>query len=552
MLGVRNRPQFRARERYAAEWRSQGFHRGLTLWEEIRRGLEAHPSTRIVIEGDGADLVTTTAALVAEAKSLAGSMAALGLKSGDVIVVQLPNGRENLLVYLAALRLGLIVVPVVTIYGARELGFILAQCGARALFVPDRWRNVDMAARLRALPALPALEWTIATGTQPLPGANFRWAELEALPAAAFPEPRQSPDDVCLINYTSGTTSAPKGVMHTHHTLAAETRHYAGLLEDPTDRSPYMGVTPAGHIGGTILALRPFLCGTEIIFVNAWEQERVIRLIRDHTVGQVAGVPLIFNALLDAPDRPASIRIGVTGGAGVPPALVERADAQGIRIVRSYGSTEHPTVSGGHADDSLRQRSMTDGRLTPGTLLRIVDEDGRELPRGEPGEIVSMGPELFVGYFDESLDEAAFTPDGWYRSGDVGVLDDDGLLAIVDRKKDIIIRGGENVSSQEVEAILARHPAVLEAVAVPWPDDTYGERVGVFVRLRPGTTLDIPGIQAHFAAQGAARQKTPERLVVVDDFERTAMGKVVKASLRRRIAELVAQAPRRGAGRTSG
>jgi len=528
----------------AAHWRTAGFHHGLTIGEEIRRGAAKYPNTRIAIEGDGADFATTVAQLYPETLRIAGALANLGFKAGEVIALQLPNCRENLLVFLAALQLRMVVVPIVMIYGAAELGFILGQCRARALVIPGRYRNFDLAARVGGLPALPALERIIVVGDGELPGPSMRWFELENQPGVTLPEAAAgSADELCLINYTSGTTAAPKGVMHTHNSLAAEVRSYPGIV-DLGDDAPYLGVTPAGHIGATILILRPFLSGTGVVFANALDRTRVAELIQQHSVSQIGGVPMIMNSLLDLPDLPRSLRVCVTGGAGVPPSLIERGEARGLCIIRSYGSTEHPTVSAGAITDSLRQRAYTDGRLAAGTRVRLLGDDDREVPSGDPGEIVTMGPELFVGYFDSSLDADSFTADGWYRTGDIGVMDADGLLAIVDRKKDIIIRGGENVSSQDVEAVLSRHPAVQEAIAVAWPDEVYGERVGVFVRLRPGSTLDIPAVQAHFAAAGVAKQKTPERLVVVEDFERTAMGKVVKAALRKRVAGLIEQTPR--------
>jgi acyl-CoA synthetase len=192
-------------------------------------------------------------------------------------------------------------------------------------------------------------------------------------------------------------------------------------------------------------------------------------------------------------------------------------------------------VSVGWADMPLAQRAHTDGRVQAGSEVRIVDDEGRDLPCGSDGDILVRGPELFIGYTDAALNEQAFTEDGWFRTGDIGRLDDRGCLSITDRKKDIVIRGGENISSQEVERVLATHPAVRDVAVVAMPDARYGEKVCAFVVTRDGETLPLDEVRRHFAEAGVAKQKTPEALFVVDEFPRTASGKVRKADLRAQL-----------------
>jgi acyl-CoA synthetase (AMP-forming)/AMP-acid ligase II len=202
---------------------------------------------------------------------------------------------------------------------------------------------------------------------------------------------------------------------------------------------------------------------------------------------------------------------------------------------RAYGSSEHPSISGGSSEDALDKRAHTDGRLLDGVEVRIVDDALLDLPAGRPGEILSRGPELFAGYRDSALDADALLPGRWFRTGDVGVLDPDGYLTITDRRKDLIIRGGENLSSKLIEDILSEHQAVAEASVVAAPDPRYGERVCAFVVLRPGTALSLNDIRAHFSTAGTARHLAPERLEIVDDLPRTATGKVRKDELRERL-----------------
>ena len=225
----------------------------------------------------------------------------------------------------------------------------------------------------------------------------------------------------------------------------------------------------------------------------------------------------------------------MTGAAAVPPTLVERADRAGVPSYRCYGSSEHPSVTSSLPSDPLEKRAMTDGSPMPPNEIRIVDDDGKDVDPGKPGEVATRGPELFVGYSDDALNVAAFLPGGWFLTGDIGVVDAEGYLTITDRKKDVIIRGGENIASKEVEDVLSRHSAIDDVAVVAEPDERYGERVCAFVTLREGADLSLDEVRRLFANAGVARQKTPERLEVVDAFPRTAAGKIKKFELRDRL-----------------
>jgi acyl-CoA synthetase (AMP-forming)/AMP-acid ligase II len=224
------------------------------------------------------------------------------------------------------------------------------------------------------------------------------------------------------------------------------------------------------------------------------------------------------------------------GGSAVPAAVTERATELGISIVRSFGSTEHPSITGNRHEAPLAKRLYTDGAPLPGVELRLIDASGADVAAGEPGEIVSRGPDCFVGYTDPDLTRNAFDADGWFATGDIGVLDADGYLAITDRKKDIIIRGGENISAAEVEELLLRVTGVAECAVVAAPDARLGEHACAFVRLRPGASpIELTDVRAHMEREGLARQKWPEELHFVDDFPRTASGKVQKFVLRQEL-----------------
>jgi len=222
------------------------------------------------------------------------------------------------------------------------------------------------------------------------------------------------------------------------------------------------------------------------------------------------------------------------GAAPVPPSLIEACQRLGLAVYHCYGSSEHPTVTSGVVDDALDKQLHTEGRAIIGSEIRFVDDDGNDVPTGEEGEICTRGPELFMGYLDQALNEAAFLPGGWYRSGDIGRLDAEGFLLITDRKKDIIIRGGENISSKEVEAVLLRLDGVTDAAVIAAPDERMGEVVRACLVLSPGAAITLEDIRSHFAAAGIARQKSPERLSIVDELPRNASGKVLKHQLRNR------------------
>jgi acyl-CoA synthetase (AMP-forming)/AMP-acid ligase II len=493
------------------------------LGAALRAAAGRYGGTPLVFHGAEGTETTDLAALHRRALRVAAGLAGLGVGPGDVVALQLTGRVESAVAHAAVMLRGAVVLPIVPIYGLRELGFVLRQSEAAVLIT-----SAGRAGEVRAVRAeLPALRHVVAVEDE-------GWKVLEAHP----PLPERSPpdpDEICVLVYTSGTTADPKGVQHTHRSILAE----LGTMPGHEDGYVYLDAFPPGHVAGLCVLLRALVNGVSTVFMEKWDARTALDLIHEHRVTASAGVPFHLSGLLDAADRggrgAGTLREYLVGAASVPPVLVERAGRAGIAAFRAYGSSEHPTISSGAADDPAGKRAATDGRLKAGTRVRIVGPDGSDLPVGEEGEIWSRGPEVFAGYRDPALDAEAFTPDGWLRTGDVGRMDADGHLTITDRLKDIIVRGGEKISSKEVEDLLAAHPAVAEAVAVAEPDERYGERVCAFAVLREGAELDLGGVRDHFAALGAARQKTPERLVVVDALPRTAAGKVRKHELRREV-----------------
>jgi acyl-coenzyme A synthetase/AMP-(fatty) acid ligase len=523
-----------ARSRIRSDWYAHGYYGDKTLFAMLADGADRFGGSELIYETTRGRLVSSLSETLARGRRIAAGLAAAGLRRGDVVISQVPNWPEGASLFAACAMLGLVVVPVIHIYGPAELEHILSDSRPRALVVPDQWRKIDYLERLRQLgPAAPDI--VIVIGSD-VPDGAIAWSDLEAHGSLAEPDREVGSDDCCLILYTSGTSARPKGVRHSHNSVRWEV---ISTLETMgwTSRMVLMNPAPAGHMSGLLGMLRPFAIGCRSVFMDAWDARRAVELVDEYAVTCCnAPSPLFLTSLLaaaaEAGSSLASLSEYAIGGATVPPSVVEAADAHGITAFRTYGSSEHPTVSTGTSRDPLRERAYTDGRATLGTTVRILDDQGRDLPVGREGEIAVIGPEQFIGYTGTGASDS-FDPQGYFLTGDIGKLDENGYLSITDRKKDIIIRGGENLSSREIEQVVADHPAVHEAAAVAVPDEKYGEVVGVAVVLVDGASLEDQEMRRHFGRQGIAPQKTPEHIMVLDSFPRTASGKVRKAELRR-------------------
>ena len=326
--------------------------------------------------------------------------------------------------------------------------------------------------------------------------------------------------------------------MHTHRTLLAELPHIRQWI---TPGSPNLMGSPITHATGMLGAiLAPMELGEDIHLIDKWDPARVLDIMLEADVGAGTGASVFLAGVIDhpnfTPEHARRIRRVGLGGAPVPRALAERAAAHGIAIIRAYGSTEHPSVTGSAFTDPVDKRHGTDGRPMAGVEIRMLDAAGRPVAAGQPGEIWSRGPDLCAGYTDPALSAAAFDDDGWYRTGDMGVLDADGFLTITDRLNDVIIRGGENISAAEIEDVVASLPQVAEVAVVAAPDARLGEHVCAVVRLVAGAgSIDLPTITRQLERAGVARQKWPEELRVVSEFPRTATGKVRKIDLRAQL-----------------
>lgn len=509
----------------AEHYRAQGWWTDDTVGRVLADGLAATPGQRLWFFSETRPFQGTFADGLAMAGRVAGALRDRGIGPGDTVAFWLPNHVEAAATFWGAALLGAVVVPIVAFYGAKEVAYILDQSEARALITADRFGHLDHLEILEGLaPGLPALEHVLVVGEDP-----GRWDRFAAVVDGAAPvtEPAAAdPAAPALIAYTSGTTADPKGVVHSHRSLGAEIRQLGAI--QPDHGLPLLVGAPVGHAIGMLAGLLlPVWRGEPIALIDGWDPGRILPLMIEHHLTAGSGSTYFLLSLLDHPDfteeharlMPA---IGL-GGSAVPAAIGERAAALGIETTRSYGSTEHPSTTGARHTEPREKRIMTDGRPLPGVELRL----------DETGEIWSRGPDLFAGYTDPALTAEATDAEGWYRTGDIGVLDGDGWLTITDRAKDVIIRGGENVSPAEVEDLLLRMAEVAEVAVVAAPDTRLGEHGCAFIRPAPGADVpDLAQLRAHLEAAGLARPKWPEEIRAVADLPRTASGKVKKFELR--------------------
>jgi acyl-CoA synthetase len=522
----------------AAHYVADGAWDDRTLGEFLRDSLSEDPTRRIRIWSPTNPYQGTVGEVYEEALRVAGGLRALGIEAGDVVSFQLPNWIEAAVTFYACAMLGVTLVPIVHFYGPKEVGFILRQSRARAFVIVSRINQRDYLAELATIrDGLSDLEDVIVVGDTDDPN-HHRFGDLRSAEPIAGPV-HVDPDTPALIGYTSGTTADPKGVVHTHRTLGCEVRQLAANQAN-RDRPGLVGA-PVGHAIGMLGGLLcPIVAGKPIFMIDGWDPPTVLAAMLEEQISAGSGSTYFFTSLLDHPDcGPEHIElmhfIGL-GGSPIPDAVAERADKLGISLVRSYGSTEHPSITGSQHEAPREKRIHTDGCPMHWVEVRTVDEDGKEAGVGVAGEILSRGPDRFAGYTDPALNAEFIDAQGWFRTGDVGVLDEDGYLTITDRVKDIIIRGGENVSAAEVEQLLAHMEGVAEVAVVAAPDERLGEHGCAFFRMQAGYEApDLDAVRAHLQEAGLARQKWPEELRSVDELPRTPSGKVQKFVLRQQL-----------------
>ncbi|HAM25425.1 MAG TPA: cyclohexanecarboxylate-CoA ligase [Microbacteriaceae bacterium] len=522
------------RETAAGHWRNALLDTSLV--DAARR----HPASTALVDGA---VTLTYSEVLSKVQALSRSLRDLGVVKGDVISWQLPNWYEAYIIHFAAISMGAVSNPIVPIYRHHELEFILREAGSRVVITPETFRGFDYAQMISDIRGkLPRLKHSLLVRTRPGSGApslDSLMNEVEGIGPAGD----RSADDPVMLMFTSGTTARPKGVVHTHNTIDFEVRSIVKQFALTNTDIVFMP-SPLTHMTGLAygVQLAPAIAAP-LVLQDIWEPRVAMELIDRHRCTFAFAATPFLQGILQHPEQGSfdltSLRVVASGGADVPPQLIRDVSTRfRCTATRAYGSTEMPTVVACGPALPPEKAATTDGRPIGPATFRLLSEHGEEVRSpGEVGEIVATGPELFIGYLRPEDDEGAFASDGWFFTGDLGSTDEDGYLTIKGRKKDIVIRGGENISVTEVEQILLEHPGVTDIAIVAMPDPVMGERACAYV-VPSATGDEAPTLAVlcdFLAARNMAKQKYPERLELIDELPRTPSGKVQKFLLRQKI-----------------
>jgi cyclohexanecarboxylate-CoA ligase len=480
---------------------------------------------------------------------LAVGLARDGIGAGDRVVVQLPNWTEFPLIAAALSRLGAIIVPVMPIYRGDEVGYVIQHSGAVAAVTCGEFRGFDHLGMFeelrRSCPDLRqiyvARSAGSAAGSRPLDDLLVE-GDLDGLDTEAGPD--SGADDGFLIVYTSGTTSRPKGCFHTFNTVRAS----AGMIIKGlryTEDDVQFGPSPITHSTGLVTSVvMPLLVGASSFLMEVWDPAQAHLIIAQHgCTASVTATPflqMLMAAYDPAVHDPSSLRLWVCAGSPIPGAVVEEAREKfaGCTTLSLYGRSENFTTTMCTVDDDPIRSVTSDGSAFAGCEVVVVDSRGAEAPRGEEGDIAFRGPSHMIEYYNDDEQTAAlFTEAGFSRSGDLGRMDADGYVRVTGRLKDIVIRGGMNISAREVEELLVAHPLVAGVAVVGMPDARLGEKVCAYVVLKdPASELTLEEVATFLSQRQVAVQKIPERLELVNALPMTATGKIQKHVLRDDIA----------------
>jgi acyl-CoA synthetase (AMP-forming)/AMP-acid ligase II len=539
-------PFAKVTDRYTGEqierYYSSGVWRETTLPDELEIQAAARPDKVFVTDSTTS---YTFSQLRDAAQRLAAGLEGIGIGRGDRVAVQLPNWTEFAVISVALSQLGAIMVPIMPIYRDDDVRFIVEAAGIKAAFTAAEFRHFDHARMFLDLAESgTTLQRVIAVRGESVPDGALGYADVLAGPGARPAGSPAGPDDPFLIVFSSGTTSRPKGCLHTFNTYCAGARLLGQVWRYTADDIQF-GPSPVTHTTGFVTSiLMPLIHGAGSHLMEMWEPlEGLERIAKFHCTAAVTATTFLQTILrVYDPDRhdASSLRFWTSAGAPIPGSFVEEARKvfPGMQVLSLYGRSENLATTTCTVDDSPERSVTSDGRATPGQEVRIVDPDGNEVPRGTEGDIAYRGATNLLEYINQPEATAEmFTTDGFSKSGDLGVMDADGYVRVTGRLKDIVIRGGLNISVRQVEDLLSAHPAVNAVAAVGMPDEVLGERVCCYlVPVAGAEPPTVEQIREYLHATGLAIQKVPERIEVVSALPMTATGKVQKNLLREDIA----------------
>ncbi|EFA0278392.1 medium-chain fatty-acid--CoA ligase [Escherichia coli] len=533
-------------EQRRAAYRQQGLWGDASLADYWQQTARAMPDKIAVVDNHGASY--TYSALDHAASCLANWMLAKGIESGDRIAFQLPGWCEFTVIYLACLKIGAVSVPLLPSWREAELVWVLNKCQAKMFFAPTLFkqtRPVDLILPLQN--QLPQLQQIVGVDKLAPATSSLSLSQIIADNTSLTTAITTHGDELAAVLFTSGTEGLPKGIMLTHNNILASERAYCVRL-NLTWQDVFMMPAPLGHATGFLHGVTaPFLIGARSVLLDIFTPDACLALLEQQRCTCMLGAtPFVYDLLNVLEKQPAdlsALRFFLCGGTTIPKKVARECQQLGIKLLSVYGSTESSPHAVVNLDDPLSRFMHTDGYAAAGVEIKVVDDARKTLPPGCEGEEASRGPNVFMGYFDEpELTARALDEEGWYYSGDLCRMDEAGYIKITGRKKDIIVRGGENISSREVEDILLQHPKIHDACVVAMPDERLGERSCAYVVLKaPHHSLSLEEVVAFFSRKRVAKYKYPEHIVVIEKLPRTASGKIQKFLLRKDIMRRLTQ-----------
>lgn len=533
-------------EQRRAAYRQQGLWGDASLADYWQQTARAMPDKIAVVDNHGASY--TYSALDHAASCLANWMLAKGIESGDRIAFQLPGWCEFTVIYLACLKIGAVSVPLLPSWREAELVWVLNKCQAKMFFAPTLFkqtRPVDLILPLQN--QLPQLQQIVGVDKLAPATSSLSLSQIIADNTSLTTAITTHGDELAAVLFTSGTEGLPKGVMLTHNNILASERAYCARL-NLTWQDVFMMPAPLGHATGFLHGVTaPFLIGARSVLLDIFTPDACLALLEQQRCTCMLGAtPFVYDLLNVLEKQPAdlsALRFFLCGGTTIPKKVARECQQRGIKLLSVYGSTESSPHAVVNLDDPLSRFMHTDGYAAAGVEIKVVDDARKTLPPGCEGEEASRGPNVFMGYFDEpELTARALDEEGWYYSGDLCRMDEAGYIKITGRKKDIIVRGGENISSRGVEDILLQHPKIHDACVVAMSDERLGERSCAYVVLKaPHHSLSLEEVVAFFSRKRVAKYKYPEHIVVIEKLPRTTSGKIQKFLLRKDIMRRLTQ-----------
>ena len=533
-------------EQRRAAYRQQGLWGDASLADYWQQTARAMPDKIAVVDNHGASY--TYSALDHAASCLANWMLAKGIESGARIAFQLPGWCEFTVIYLACLKIGAVSVPLLPSWREAELVWVLNKCQAKMFFAPTLFkqtRPVDLILPLQN--QLPQLQQIAGVDKLAPATSSLSLSQIIADNTSLTTAITTHGDELAAVLFTSGTEGLPKGVMLTHNNILASERAYCARL-NLTWQDVFMMPAPLGHATGFLHGVTaPFLIGARSVLLDIFTPDACLALLEQQRCTCMLGAtPFVYDLLNVLEKQPAdlsALRFFLCGGTTIPKKVARECQQRGIKLLSVYGSTESSPHAVVNLDDPLSRFMHTDGYAAAGVEIKVVDDARKTLPPGCEGEEASRGPNVFMGYFDEpELTARALDEEGWYYSGDLCRMDEAGYIKITGRKKDIIVRGGENISSREVEDILLQHPKIHDACVVAMSDERLGERSCAYVVLKaPHHSLSLEEVVAFFSRKRVAKYKYPEHIVVIEKLPRTTSGKIQKFLLRKDIMRRLTQ-----------